>query len=169
MGEVLWAPWRMQYIAASKSPEGCLFCTKLREQRDAENLILWRGQTTFVMLNRYPYNNGHLMVVPVAHVPSLSALPGPQRAELIDLTATCEAVLQQALRPHGFNIGLNLGSAAGAGVAEHLHVHVVPRWQGDTNYMTVVGEVRVIPQHLEATYQQLLPYFRALPTPEGGD
>jgi ATP adenylyltransferase len=161
MADVVWAPWRMAYILGDK-PAGCIFCEKIRAQDDAQNLILWRGHTAFVMLNRYPYNNGHLMVVPHAHAASLTALEAAQRAELGELTMRCEQVLRQAMRPDGLNIGLNLGSAAGAGIAEHLHVHVVPRWDGDTNYMTVVGEVRVIPQHLDDTYALLMPYFQAL-------
>jgi ATP adenylyltransferase len=160
MREVVWAPWRMTYIMSTKEA-GCIFCDKPRQQRDAENYILWRGNTAFVMLNRYPYNNGHLMVVPHAHVASLTELGAPQRAELIELTTVCEDVLQQALHPDGLNIGLNLGAAAGAGIAEHLHVHVVPRWEGDTNYMTVVGEIRVIPQHLDHTYTFLASHFQA--------
>lgn len=159
MGETLWAPWRMAYIESEKST-GCIFCDKPREQRDAENFILWRGHTGFVMMNLYPYNNGHLMIVPQAHAASLTELDTAQRADLCETTTLCEHILRQAMRPHGFNIGLNLGAAAGAGIAEHLHVHIVPRWAGDTNYMTVVGEIRVIPQHLEHTYQMLLPYFQ---------
>lgn len=161
MADVVWAPWRMTYILAEK-PTGCIFCTKPREQCDAENLIVWRGYTAFVMMNRYPYNNGHLMVVPQAHAASLTELEPAQRAELGELTMLCEQVLRQAMRPDGFNIGLNLGSAAGAGIAEHLHVHVVPRWDGDTNFMTVVSELRVIPQHLDQTYAMLMPYFQTL-------
>ena len=161
MGDVVWAPWRMTYILAKK-PSGCIFCERPREQYDAKNLILWRGRTAFVMMNLYPYNNGHLMVVPHAHVASLTALEPSQRAELGELTMHCEQILQQALHPDGFNIGLNLGSAAGAGIAEHLHVHIVPRWEGDTNYMTVVSEIRVIPQHIDQTYALLAPYFQAL-------
>ncbi len=161
MGEVVWAPWRMEYIQSEKPP-GCIFCDKPRQQQDAENHILWRGDTAFVMLNRYPYNNGHLMIAPHPHVPSLTQLDARQRAELADLTAHCEDILRQALRPDGFNIGMNLGAAAGAGIADHLHLHVVPRWAGDTNYMTVVGEVRVIPQHLDQTYRLLKPYFERL-------
>ncbi len=158
MGEVLWAPWRMDYILSKKVP-GCIFCDTPRQQRDAENYILWRGSTTFVILNRYPYNNAHLMVIPYAHMASLTDLNTVQRAELMEVTARCEDVLQRALRPDGLNLGMNLGVAAGAGVAEHLHLHLVPRWQGDTNYMTVVGEIRVMPQHLEHTYNLLVPYF----------
>ncbi|MEE8302054.1 MAG: HIT domain-containing protein [Candidatus Tectomicrobia bacterium] len=158
MGEAVWAPWRMDYILSEKAA-GCIFCDKPRQQRDAEHHILWRGDTAFVLMNRYPYNNGHLMVAPHVHVPSLTDLDAPQRAELFELTARCEQVLQQALNPEGFNIGLNLGAAAGAGIAEHLHMHIVPRWAGDTNYMTVIGEIRVIPQHLDETYRLLASYF----------
>ena len=158
MGDVVWAPWRMEYILSEKSG-GCIFCEKPRQDRDADNHILWRGETAFVMLNRYPYNNGHLMIAPHAHVPSLTALAPSQRTELFELTAMCEHILQQVLRPDGFNIGINLGSAAGAGIAEHLHVHIVPRWAGDTNYMTVVGDIRVMPQHLDHTYQLLITHF----------
>lgn len=161
MADVVWAPWRMTYILAEK-PTGCIFCDKPREARDAQNLILWRGHTAFVVMNLYPYNNGHLMVVPYVHAASLTALAPAQRAELGELTMHCEQILRQALHPDGFNIGLNLGSAAGAGIAEHLHVHIVPRWAGDTNYMTVVGEVRVIPQHISDTYNLLAPYFQTL-------
>jgi ATP adenylyltransferase len=161
MGEAVWAPWRMDYILSDKVG-GCIFCDKPRLQRDVEHHILWRGDTAFVMMNRYPYNNGHLMVAPHAHVASLAALETAQRSELFELTARCEQVLQQAVKPEGFNIGLNLGAAAGAGIAEHLHMHIVPRWAGDTNFMTVLGEVRVIPQHLDETYQLLVSYFNTL-------
>jgi ATP adenylyltransferase len=153
----------MAYILSEKEA-GCIFCDKPDRQRDAEDYILWRGGSAFVMLNRYPYNNGHLMVVPYAHRASLADLTTTQRLELFELTAACETILQQALCPQGFNLGMNLGAAAGAGIAEHLHLHLVPRWAGDTNYMTVVGESRVIPQELDQTYQLLLPHFQALPS-----
>lgn len=160
MTQVVWAPWRMDYILGEKTTE-CIFCTKPQEPQDATNLILWRGSHAFVICNRYPYNNGHLMIVPYIHAASLTALTPEQRSELMELTSLCERILTQALRPQGFNVGINLGAAAGAGIAEHLHIHIVPRWAGDTNYMTVVGELRVIPQHLDATYQLLAPYFQA--------
>jgi ATP adenylyltransferase len=163
MGEVMWAPWRMAYILSDQDIEaGCIFCDHPRQQRDAEHHILWRSHAAFVILNRYPYNNGHLMVVPYAHVASLTDLTAAQRSDLVELTAACEAILRQTLRPTGFNIGLNLGAAAGAGIAAHLHFHIVPRWAGDTNFMTVVGELRVLPQTLEQTYQLLAPHFHAL-------
>jgi ATP adenylyltransferase len=163
MGEVIWAPWRMAYILSDKDNNaGCIFCEQPPQQRDAEHHILWRSSTAFVLLNKYPYNNGHLMVVPYRHVASLTDLTPAQRADLFELTASCESILRQVFRPHGFNIGLNLGAAAGAGIAEHLHIHIVPRWAGDTNYITVVGNVRVIPQELVQTYQLLTPHFQTL-------
>ena len=165
MSDVLWAPWRMDYIVSEKEG-GCIFCDLPRAAQDAANYILWRGRTAFVMLNRYPYNNAHMMVIPHAHLASLTELDAVQRSELMEVTALCEDVLHQALKPDGLNIGLNLGTASGAGIAEHLHVHLVPRWQGDTNYMTVLGDIRVIPQHLDETYQQLLPYFPASNAPK---
>jgi ATP adenylyltransferase len=161
MHNVLWAPWRIQYIMSDKD-DGCIFCDKPRQRDDATNLILWRGKTGFVVMNLYPYNNGHLMIVPYAHVPSLTDLDAPQRAELFGLTAACEAILRQTLRPDGFNIGLNLGAAAGAGFADHLHIHIVPRWTGDTNFMPVLGELRVIPEHIKQTYGTLVPHFHDL-------
>jgi ATP adenylyltransferase len=161
MADVIWAPWRMTYIGGEKTT-GCIFCAKPLEQRDAENLLLWRGLSAFVMMNRYPYNNGHLMIVPQAHVASLTDLDPAIRAELGELTMHCEQVLRQVMHPDGLNIGINLGAAAGAGIAEHLHIHIVPRWSGDTNYMTVVSDIRVIPQHIDETYALLRPYFEAL-------
>jgi len=160
--EQLWAPWRMELIEKGDAKQACIFCDLPRSHDDRQNLILGRTPHTFAILNRYPYNNGHLMVVPHAHVASLTELDPSQRAELGELTMRCEQVLRQDMSPDGFNIGLNLGSAAGAGIAEHLHVHVVPRWDGDINYMTVLGEIRVIPQHLDHTYAMLQPYFQGL-------
>ncbi|MGE3540049.1 MAG: HIT domain-containing protein [Candidatus Tectimicrobiota bacterium] len=160
MADVVWAPWRMTYILGEKEG-GCIFCSKPQQQADTENLILWRGHRAFVIMNRYPYNNGHLMVVPHTHAASLTTLAAAERAELGELTMLCEQVLQEAMHPAGFNVGLNLGAAAGAGIAEHLHIHVVPRWHGDTNYMTVISDIRVIPQHLTETYHLLRPHFQA--------
>lgn len=161
MGEIIWAPWRMDYMMSEKTP-GCIFCEKPRQADDRANYLVWRGTAAFVMLNLYPYNNGHLMIIPYAHVASLTALNASQRADLLELTASSEAILRQTFRPAGFNIGLNLGAAAGAGIAEHLHIHIVPRWAGDTNFMTVISELRVLPQTLEQTYDLLLPHFQAL-------
>ena len=149
----------MKYILQEPKPKECIFCTKPRERRDAENLILYRSRLHFVILNAYPYNNGHLMVVPYRHVAELEALTPEERAEMMEVVACSVRVLKQALRPDGFNIGLNLGLSAGAGIAEHLHVHLVPRWTGDTNFMPVLAETRVLPEHLQATYERLRPFF----------
>ena len=159
MTDTLWAPWRIGYVKAEKSA-GCVFCEKIAQEDDRANFILYRGETCFVILNIYPYNNGHLMVVPYAHVPSIEDLPAPALAELGLLTQRALRVLRTALRPTGFNIGINQGSPAGAGVADHVHQHVVPRWVGDTNFMPVVGDTRVLPQSLESSYDVLAPGFR---------
>ena len=151
----------MQYlINADKdtSQSVCIFCAKIAAPDDSEH-ILCRGQSAYVTLNRYPYNNGHLMVIPYTHVPSLEQLEPATLTELMLLANRGLAVLRQAYHPDGFNIGINLGRAAGAGIAEHVHLHVVPRWNADTNFMPVVGETRVIPETLDQTYARLRPLF----------
>jgi ATP adenylyltransferase len=147
-------------IEASASAAGCIFCDAAR-QLDDEPLVVARGEHAFVMLNKYPYNNGHVMVVTSRHVGRLVDLSLAERDELMALTQSAEAALTAVYRPHGFNIGLNLGKAAGAGVLDHLHVHVVPRWNGDTNFMSVVGEVRVLPEELPMTAERLRAAFDA--------
>lgn len=139
----------------SKKGDGCIFCTKPREQNDRENYILARGTHCFVILNAYPYNNGHLMVVPYAHVATLEQLDAATCAEMMELTKRCVAVLRRTMTPDGFNIGANIGSAAGAGIADHVHLHVVPRWVGDTNFMPVIGDTRLLPELLRSTYDRL--------------
>jgi ATP adenylyltransferase len=158
--DTLWAPWRIGYIKGEK-PEGCIFCTKPEERRDAENFILYRGDHCFVILNLFPYNNGHLMVVPYAHLPSLEDLPAATLLEVMSVTQRALGILREEMRPSGFNIGINQGAAAGAGVAEHVHVHVVPRWIGDTNFMPVLADTRVMAQSLESCYAVLEPAFAA--------
>jgi ATP adenylyltransferase len=155
--KVLWAPWRMEYIVSAKEKE-CIFCLKPNEQKDRENLILYRTRKVFVVMNKYPYNNGHLMVVPYQHKSSLSGLDDETLLELMKTVQFATECLV-AFHPEGFNIGINIGKAAGAGIEEHIHVHIVPRWGGDTNFMTVTGETRVIPDHIAATYDQLYPIF----------
>ena len=142
-------------------PEECLFCIKPRSE-DAEAHILYRGRFCYVILNRFPYNNGHLMVVPYAHAASLEDLDADVLSEMMALTQLSLRVLRSAYNPQGFNVGLNIGAVAGAGVADHVHLHVVPRWGGDTNYMTVVGETRTIPEWLDQTYERLRPLFEKL-------
>lgn len=156
--EFLWAPWRMEYILSEKST-GCLFCVKLAENTDGQNYILLRADHSFVMMNYYPYNNGHLMIVPYRHVANLSALNAAEQAELMALVCRCQGVLVKAMRPEGFNIGMNLGKIAGAGVEQHLHFHIVPRWNGDTNFMPITGHTKVIPQALNESYAFLKPLF----------
>ena len=163
----LWAPWRMTYIAGiDKKDEGCIFCTKpggkkYRKKKDRENLILHRGKQCFVIMNLFPYNNGHLMVVPYAHAADIGAIDKNTSGELWDLVCLCRKALTETLHPDGFNIGINLGRTAGAGIDTHLHVHIVPRWNGDTNFMPVLGEAKVISQALHETYDALLPVFRS--------
>jgi ATP adenylyltransferase len=159
--ERLWSPWRSQHIESFKTEDAreaggqSLFARLAAEDRDEENLILWRGERVFVIMNLYPYNNGHLMVVPFREVASYEALSPEEQVEIAHTIDRCLRWLRHALQPEGFNVGMNLGAAAGAGIPQHLHVHVVPRWQGDTNFMPVVGEAKVIPEALRDTYRKL--------------
>ena len=158
--DVLWAPWRMQYIKSpGKDPSKCLFCDKLENVRDRENLVLYRGTHTFVVMNPYPYNNGHIMVLPYQHVPDLQGMQDEVLLDLMKVTRHSLDCLKKAFNPEGFNTGINFGKVAGAGLGEHLHIHIVPRWAGDASFMTVLGEVRVIPEHLMCTYDSLYPLF----------
>jgi ATP adenylyltransferase len=150
----LWSPWRLEYLQAPKI-DGCIFCHAVEARDDRENLVLLRGERAFLILNRFPYNNGHWMVVPYAHVPSLEDLDAPTLTEMMLLLNRGLAALRAAMHPDGFNIGANLGHVAGAGIEEHVHLHVVPRWLGDTNFMPIVGDVRVVPQTWLQTYDQL--------------
>lgn len=153
----LWAPWRMEYILGEDKFDGCIFCTEGVKGHDRERLILHVGERVMVMMNRYPYNNGHLLVAPVRHVAEPGELNPEETAELWHTVNRVVEVLRELMNPQGFNIGINLGSVAGAGVAAHLHVHVVPRWSGDTNFMTVLADVRSVPEHIVATYDRLRP------------
>ena len=152
----LWSPWRMQYILQDK-PKGCVFCEAFATDRslDRESLILHRGAHCCVIMNLFPYNNGHLMVVPLAHQPSFEGLPSAALLEVMDLVNKSVAALQRAMDAQGFNIGVNMGKIAGAGISDHVHVHVVPRWAGDTNFITTLGEVRCIPESLQDSYDKL--------------
>ena len=161
MFERLWTPWRLAYVSGADQSAGCIFCAAL-EDDDAAPLVLFRGVSCFVILNLFPYNNGHLMIVPNRHVESLNGTTAAERSELMDLTRVAEAALLEAYAPHGMNMGINLGKPAGAGVPGHLHMHVVPRWSGDTNFMTVVGQTRVLPEELPATAEKLRPIFERL-------
>jgi ATP adenylyltransferase len=151
----LWAPWRMSYIENTNSEDGCLFCTCLKMQDGEENLILKRSSLTFVILNRYPYVNGHMMVVPNKHVASLDELDPSEQAQLMHLASQSIRVLRKVYNAESFNLGANIGEPAGAGIAEHVHLHIVPRWPGDTNFMATTASTRVLPEALEVTYQRL--------------
>jgi ATP adenylyltransferase len=158
--EHLWAPWRMAYInAGGEKPEGCIFCVKAQEDRDEENLLLYRGERCFVLMNLFPYNNGHLMIAPYAHVPDIEHLDTETLTEMMLTAQKSLAALHAALHPDGFNMGINQGAGAGAGIADHVHFHVVPRWNGDTNFMPVLADTKVMPDFLQNTYRQLKPHF----------
>lgn len=158
--QTLWAPWRMEYILQPK-PDGCFLCEVFSADpsRDAEHLVLHRGAACAVVMNRYPYNNGHLLVAPYRHVAGVGDLNRAERLEMMDLLAAAVRVLTRTIHPDGFNIGFNLGKVAGAGLEAHLHQHIVPRWNGDTNFMPVLAEVKVIPQALEALRDVLAKAF----------
>ena len=151
----IWSPWRMEYIENSNKEDGCIFCIAQEKKDSAENLIEFRGEHSYVILNRYPYTSGHLMVVPFDHKPTLEELDSETRAEMMELTARGMTVLRGIYRPEAFNMGANIGEAAGAGVKEHFHIHIVPRWAGDTNFMSSVGGTRVLPETLETTYERV--------------
>jgi len=150
----LWSPWRMSYMQSDRN-DGCAFCTELTRPDGLDNLILYRGRRAFVILNRFPYTSGHLMAVPYAHVATLEELDVDTRAELMELAVTAMQVLKLVYHPQGFNLGMNIGDAGGAGIAEHIHMHIVPRWIGDTNFMSSLGETRVLPELLDDTYRRV--------------
>jgi Diadenosine tetraphosphate (Ap4A) hydrolase and other HIT family hydrolases len=154
----LWCPWRIEYILGPK-PDACVFCLPEHENEDEERLVLHRGKTVFVIMNKFPYNNGHLMVTPFRHVMNICDLTPEESQECMHYLQICTGILQKAFSPQGVNIGLNIGEAAGAGIREHLHFHLVPRWNGDSSFMAVLDEVRVMPQHLQETYTALKPHF----------
>ena len=155
--DYLWSPWRYQYVQGPPQPsDGCIFCDRADGKRDSENLIVARGVFNFIILNRFPYTAGHLMIAPYRHVANLEDAGGETLTEMILLAKKAEHCLGEIYRPHGFNIGMNIGASAGAGVAGHIHLHVVPRWHGDANFMTTVGETRVLPEDLEVTYSKLV-------------
>ena len=158
--KVLWAPWRMEYVSSDNNKGECIFCTGDDRSQDERRFILFIGNRSIVLMNRFPYINGHLLIAPLRHVSTLNALSPEEKLDLITMVEKSIGVLKEVMNPEGFNVGLNLGKIAGAGLEDHIHFHVVPRWNGDTNYMTVFGEVRVIPEHIQATYRKLLPFFK---------
>ncbi len=155
--DYLWTPWRYQYIAkaAGGEPPECIFCDAVAKKRDSETLIVYRGEKAFVILNRFPYTSGHVMIVPYAHVAELKLCDAATLSEIMQLAQHVEAVFRTNYKPDGMNLGMNLGRAAGAGVAGHLHLHMLPRWIGDSSVITVTGETRVLPEDLQVTYERL--------------
>jgi ATP adenylyltransferase len=156
----LWSPWRFEYIRAADQALSCVFCDVLQQDRDDENFVLFRGSDAFVILNLFPYTSGHLLVVANRHISSLGEASAQELHEIIHLSRQCEIALRREYHPDGYNLGFNIGRAAGAGVEHHLHLHVLPRWVGDSNFVSVVGETRVLPEELPVTHKRLLPYFR---------
>ena len=151
----IWSPWRMEYIQSFKKEEGCIFCKEISLPDGPGNLIVHRGQFNCVILNRFPYTSGHIMVVPYQHCSLLEELDPESRSEMMELASQAVCLLQVDYKSEGFNIGINIGEASGAGIAEHLHLHIVPRWQGDTNFMSTLGETRVLPEMLEESYTRI--------------
>jgi ATP adenylyltransferase len=166
--ERLYTPWRLAYVTGAAKSSDCVFCAALASE-DADPLIVLRGSTCFVILNLFPYNNGHLMVVPNRHIATLVDARPDELDEMMELTRLSEMGLREAFNPEGINVGINLGKAAGAGILEHLHIHLVPRWTGDTNFMTIIGQTRVLPQELPATADRLRPIFERLANGGTGD
>ena len=154
----IWAPWRMEYIRTEKT-EGCILCDKPKQNTDAANYILYRGKKNFVIMNSYPYNPAHLMIAPYCHTASLENLTEEERHDHFELVSRSVSILRQVFKPQGFNIGINIGRIAGAGIDEHIHTHIVPRWQGDTNFITVMADIRVVPEALNETYKKLIDKF----------
>jgi ATP adenylyltransferase len=160
--ERLWTPWRNEYVTSAGESEGCIFCDHLEQSDDQAARILYRGGKTFVILNAYPYNTGHLMVAPFRHVGDICDLENDERNEMMSLTSRSIAIIRDAMKAHGFNVGMNIGTVAGAGIPGHIHMHVVPRWGGDTNFMPVVGRTKVLPEMIEQTDKKLRPLFSSL-------
>jgi ATP adenylyltransferase len=163
--DYIWSPWRYQYMSGAAKREGCIFCEMAAADRagDRERLILHRGRFNLIVLNLFPYNSGHAMIAPYQHVASLESLDTEALGEMMTLARQLEVALKAAYRPQGYNLGMNLGRSAGAGIADHLHLHVLPRWNGDANFMTTVGETRVLPEDLDTTYRRLVDFFRETP------
>ena len=157
--EYLWSPWRYPYVAQEVPQPGCIFCLKVKENQDEENLVLCRGLNNYVLLNLYPYTSGHLMIAPYAHVGQLSETDDATWTEMMELTRKAVWAIEKAYRPEGINLGMNLGKSAGAGIPEHLHMHVLPRWYADSNFLSTIGQTRVLPEALTDTYRKLKPLF----------
>jgi len=159
--DYLWTPWRYQYIVTAGEKEDCIFCSAARDPNDRERLVVYRGESCYIVLNRFPYTSGHVMVVPYEHLATLEALPDATAVELIRLAQRTETVLRTVYRPGGLNVGINIGQCAGAGVVGHVHLHILPRWTGDASFMTTVAETRVVPEELQTTWEKLHEAFQA--------
>lgn len=159
--ERLWSPWRLKYVTSAGQPCACVFCEAL-DDSSVDSLVIYRGCTAFVILNLFPYNTGHLLVVPNRHIATLASASHEELCEMMDLTRVCEETLAEAYAPQGLNVGMNLGRSAGAGIVDHMHIHVVPRWNGDTNFMTVIGDARVLPEDLAQSAGRLAPVFQRI-------
>ncbi len=159
--DYLWSPWRFRYVTQANQTGGCVFCEKAAAEpsRDRDSLLLYRARHNFVLLNLFPYTTGHSMVIPYAHIATLEAAEPDTLVEMMSLARRLQAALRECYHPEGYNLGINLGKCAGAGVADHLHLHILPRWTGDTNFMTTLGETRILPEDLTVTYEKLAPYF----------
>ena len=157
--DYLWSPWRYRYVTEERHTSDCVFCKKVEENQDEKNLILYRGLNSFVLLNLYPYTSGHLMIAPYRHIGRLAEADDATWSEITALTRKAEQAIQSAYKPEGINLGMNLGKSAGAGIADHIHMHVLPRWQADSNFISVIGETRVLPEILTDTYRKLKPLF----------
>lgn len=157
----LWSPWRYRYVSKADSPAGCVLCDKIEQNDDRANLVLFRGRHCFVILNLFPYTTGHLMIVPYAHVSTMEDAPAGSLEEMMDLTRAASRHLRAVYKPTGLNIGMNIGECAGAGIAGHIHMHVLPRWPGDVSFMTSIAETRVLPEDLHTTYQRLHEAFHS--------
>ncbi len=158
----LWSPWRYQYVSRATPGDACIFCHKPAEQKDRENYVLYRGEHVFALLNLFPYTSGHLMIAPIRHVRDLSKLRPEEMQDILHHLGQTVGILKEVFCPNGFNVGMNLGRVSGAGIPHHLHFHVIPRWKGDTNFMPVLADVRIIPEHLQQTYRKLRLKFKKL-------
>jgi len=161
MNKTIYAPWRMEFVLG-KREKGCVFCTRKKRKTDANDYILYRGKKNFIILNLYPYNSGHLMIVPNRHISTLAGLTPAERAEMMELAAASETIIKERLHPQGLNMGFNLGAAGGAGIRDHVHLHIVPRWVGDTNFMPALFDTRINSVDLVTTYETLLPAYEKL-------
>jgi ATP adenylyltransferase len=159
--EHIFSPWRYKYISTADREEGCVFCRIQESEKDEENYVIYRGELNFAILNLFPYTSGHLMIVPYAHVASLADTSEAATTEMMSLAKRAQSALESEYHPDGFNIGMNLGRSAGAGVADHIHLHVVPRWTGDANFVSIIGETRVLPEDLATTREKLKKHFDA--------